>query len=212
MRAKSEYPTRHGDQHAPDGSDPITGIGGLQFNEGTYGPENVGDWLDVSTTGLNPNPTPANAVSSDDAGILFTVGDTRDFVVSAEGQTLFTTSHVPRDAGPDHPAWAFDYNGVLAYLQGGDEIVNTGGGQFVRDTAGGAAVFTVLDGSFTVDASGGTNAGFVQMNVDNYLGVVLGVNNTSYVQVLDSAFQPIFEIHEDATVHIKTGQTIIADL
>ncbi len=29
MRAKSEYPTRHGDQHAADGSDPIPGIGTL---------------------------------------------------------------------------------------------------------------------------------------------------------------------------------------
>ncbi len=38
MRAKSEYPTRHGDQHAPWGSDPLTAQGILfDFdNEGGY--------------------------------------------------------------------------------------------------------------------------------------------------------------------------------
>ncbi len=48
MRAKSEYPTRHGDQHNPDGSDPLSGFIRYDF-------ENVGDWLDVAATGIGPS-------------------------------------------------------------------------------------------------------------------------------------------------------------
>ena len=41
MKAKSEYPTRHGDQHLPWGSDPIPGLGGTlgvyQTTGGVFG-------------------------------------------------------------------------------------------------------------------------------------------------------------------------------
>ncbi len=52
MRGKSEYPTRHADQHEPEGSDALARA--IWFNYLNVGPT-VGSWLDVETNGLNPN-------------------------------------------------------------------------------------------------------------------------------------------------------------
>ncbi len=70
MRGKSEYPARHGDQHAPDGSDPIAGIGGgLQYNVvDVYGPHNIGDWLNIETTGTDPDTSYGIVLSSTAGG------------------------------------------------------------------------------------------------------------------------------------------------
>lgn len=45
-------PPSHGRDHLPGGQDPIVGLaGGMQMHNGTYGDDNVGDWLMAETTG-----------------------------------------------------------------------------------------------------------------------------------------------------------------
>ncbi len=56
MRAKAEYPTRHGDQHLADGSDPIPGFGlrhvyGRISDDATTLQAGSGDWEAVFTGG-----------------------------------------------------------------------------------------------------------------------------------------------------------------
>ena len=53
----------HGPTHMIDGEDPVPGIGGLQYggDDPVYGPENVGAWLHVVTTGTG---------GPDDAGLI----------------------------------------------------------------------------------------------------------------------------------------------
>ncbi len=56
MRAKAEYPTRHGDQHLADGSDPIPGFGlrhvyGRILDDGGELDAGSGDWTSTFTGG-----------------------------------------------------------------------------------------------------------------------------------------------------------------
>ena len=60
------FPAKHADTHRPvgflgpsdpGGSDPIqipAGGSGIQFNVGTYGPDNVGDWTKIETSDKGP--------------------------------------------------------------------------------------------------------------------------------------------------------------
>ena len=77
--------TQHGRNHRPGGSDPIPGIGGLQFNEGTYGPENLGDWLHVETTGDDGDF--AGSVFQQSTATDFTTRSTLKLVAAGTGDS-----------------------------------------------------------------------------------------------------------------------------
>lgn len=70
----------HGRTHLPGGSDPILGIGGLQYggdDTPTYGPNNVGDWLSVEASGIGGTVNAAIAFIIDNNGGFY-VNDNGD--------------------------------------------------------------------------------------------------------------------------------------
>ncbi len=103
MRGKSEYPPLHAGQHAPDGSDPLTGFIRYDF-------ENVGAYLHVTATG----PSPFGSVLS-----LYSQGD---LSFGSESSMVFDSTN---GAGGN---MALVGNGVTITSQDGEAMVLTADG------------------------------------------------------------------------------------
>ncbi len=78
MRAKSEYPIRHGDQHLGDGSDPIPGLGDFI----RYHFANLGDYLHIRATGPTPS---ANVIQIDSEGDIGITAESSIVIDSTNG-------------------------------------------------------------------------------------------------------------------------------
>ncbi len=156
MRAKAEYPTRHADQHDPDGSDPLSG----KYIK--YDFQNVGNWLWIQAS------TSSDATY---AIVLQTVGsDTFASIQLDSSQSIYLSSAVETRI---EAATNLD-------LQGTEGV-------------------TVGSASGEIDVNPGTN-------------LVVSLLVGGKLRVRDHLGNAIFEVREDATIHIKTGQTIVADL
>ncbi len=185
MRAKSEYPIRHADQHHPDGSDALKAI--------VYDYANVGDWLYIKTTGGGGPLGRAFGIQLGPDGFRDLEINATDGVVSAD--ILFNP-------------YQFDVTAQSINF-------STGDGSFEVDP-GRDAVFNML-ATHTFSIASSTGSTFV---VDNDHDITAAPSEDFVVQllsgqklvVLDSSVSPIFEVREDASIHIKTGQTIVADL
>ncbi len=160
MRGKSEYPARHGDQHAPDGSDPIAGIGGgLQYNVvDVYGPHNIGDWLNVATTaapdgehygmlfqaGTVENSAGIALLTSAWTDVYIDHGSWVDLLLKGQDIALSTS----KDAGHVGPEWYLSNTGILYYLAGAQDLGYTEGGFIIRYTRGGDYLVYTTEGGF----------------------------------------------------------------
>ncbi len=204
MRAKSEYPIRHADQHNPDGSDALFGFIRYDF-------ENVGDWLYVRATtfvdpDLNRGVLGAPSVILDDTsgngiGLYAGVGD---FDVP-NVELLLSDSFMQYTLRNG----AFD----LGYTKGGQILRYSGGGPITFYTTdgelNGAGDFSVITtgslddvaGDILLDASGGDDEGGVTFKYGTNTTLDIYNGNTRVMQ-----FQA------DGTIHIQTGATIIANL
>ncbi len=134
MRGKSEYPTTHADQHAPDGSDPLTGFIRYDF-------ENVGDWLYVETTDHGgPNDYGINFVASDP--IVFTSASFIDW--SSEGGTIDTGSG----------GFGINAGGVTVTSNGPISLDSTTGDDISLITSGTGKVNIEPHGDCNIDPAG----------------------------------------------------------
>lgn len=265
MRAKSEYPTRHADQHEPEGSDALTRAIWYEYH-------NVGDWLDVFAVGTNPDLSAGSGQGmrfySPDGDIVIETGTgsgaahwvtiahgTDDLIRLAEDSVFLQSLSIANRvlAGGE---FVVDRPTTLTHDVGNILLIDSDTGdtyfRFV-DAAGefviekhtpsashGTPIFTVTDaGALTFDgtsvdiqADSGTiviqsaaqvtiESSADPVNIDGDLGVNiesangliqanLGAGQSLIVN--DSGFNPIFQVDEDGTVHIKTGTTIVADL
>ncbi len=144
--------------------------GGLQYHKGTYGPHNIGDWLDVSTTSLQ-------ALDTEHFGNIGQL-----FSSLANGFNFVWVAENPSSG--KHAEWSFEAGGFLGYLDGGTDILYTQGGAIFRYAGGGDINFYTTDGTLNgagdffvittgsldnkagdihLDASGGDNSGNIQI-------------------------------------------------
>ncbi len=178
-----------------------SGGDGLQYNAGTYGPLNVGDWLSVEATGyggllnravgfyLGPASSGDFEIKSDDGNLY------SHFLINPYVIDLDTTFLDPTGTDPDQ--------GLITLTSGEIAIASGGGGTLLTSTGG---VQIIPDtGGVTI---GGNDA--VAINpADN---VVIQIQTGKTLEVHDNASAVIFRITENGTYHIKTGATWIADL
>ncbi len=197
---------------------------GLQFNSGTYGPDNVGDYSSIESTGTivadftQPNGSANNETT---ASLGFN---------SANG-TIFTQD----------PANAF---GGLGAVVGVYQVSSSGAGAscldiVAKDDASGGsgqvtAVSVTADSKSTTDLEGIVIVSSVRSpgSGDAY-GIQATAANTGTGREIAALFSagghqtganslailcetgigaPIFEVRNDGSVHIKTGTAVIADL
>ena len=205
--------TQHGRNHRPGGSDPIPGIGGIQFNSGTYGPENVGDWLSIETTGFGGPLS---------AGVMFQVEyDFRTELNGGEWNLNTNGGPIMVTASDEEHS----LTGTLNLRADGDIQASVGGqiylyndvGSYLLIDSGGGTVFLHSEADLTIEASGSSD-----LTIDNTGSGDLILSSNGEIQanlvvgqvlrVRDNGNNAIFEVREDASIHIKTGQTVTADL
>ncbi len=209
MRAKSEYPTRHADQHNPDGSDPIAGMI-------RYDVENVGDWLSIETTDtfIGPDPPPPRMQGAD-PGMVLKIDSANDF-----GSGLVIWAH---DTVLSHdPVWQFTSSGSYYFLNGQNDIGYTEGGNLTRYSGGGGITFYTTDpdfnnaGDFSVFTSGSLDNQAGDIYLDARYGDDTGEVQISYgddgTLTIKHHNTTVMQFQADGTIHIQTGATIIADL
>ncbi len=86
------------------------------------------------------------------------------------------------------------------------EIAVTESGEILDfETNNGDAQFALGTGDFKI-----LSADVVDFNQDG--DMIVHLESGKKVEVRDSSNNPIFQVREDASIHIKTGQTITADL
>ncbi len=169
MRAKSEYPIRHGDQHRPDGSDAFAAI--------IYGYPNVGNWLNVEA---GPG-----------------AGGEPDTEFTFKAQILLQSKSSP---------------GYLPVVLRTSQDNGTHWTEFsvgfgVTDLY--ASSFTVYDADETLLFSCSHNG---SSSAATNVGLAAVIDGTGVFVIRDLTGVRFLEIRPDGTVHIQTGQTIIADL
>ncbi len=127
--------------------------GGLQYHKGTYGPHNIGDWLDVSTTSLQ-------ALDTEHFGNIGQL-----FSSLANGFNFVWVAENPSSG--KHAEWSFEAGGFLGYLDGGTDILYTQGGAIYRYSGGADISFYTTDA--TLNGAGGFNV-FTTGSLDNKAG------------------------------------------
>lgn len=176
-------PIIHGFDHGKGGADPVPGLGGIQFHEGTYGADNSGDWLQVETTDATVGAVANTAVSSY-SGIGAAIVDSS----TVNGGLVFGTSgggNIYIDTDAQIALTALNGN---VYIQ--DSLVGAGTGILYvnfgngMNFSGGFTEFSV--GGFEVDSSLGIylsdisapGAGAVTITSDNgYVSAQAGASH-----------------------------------
>ncbi len=192
MRGKSEYPVRHADQHNPDGSDPLTGFIRYDF-------ENVGDWVSVETTNRGgPDNVAYRFVDSGGRGFLFrSLGG--NILIEMDGGN-FDFEAV---SGGSPPNLIGNLNS-LDFQSLGDVTLQT-------NTTGDMTLSSANDNS--VGAGAVLTLSGTPITIVPGSDIVVDRLTTGHkFQMKDDGGNPIFEVREDGTFHIKTGATWIADL
>ncbi len=182
MRAKSEYPGRHADQHLPNGSDPLP-FDAIRFD---VDPQN-GTYLHVSTDGFDPSDT------TNFAGIgLYTTGgnpivlDTTDdgyiYLQVDGGATTIRVRNEDIVASTDRTS-LFLADGLTT----GDETIDlVTQGAFINMTTDSIAIRAGTKPQIGVDSA--TSDAEVKLPVG---GSFVIVNNTDV---------PVFQVDEDGTI------------
>ncbi len=147
--------------------------GGLQYHLAqVYGPHNIGDWLDVKTTDIQPSLSTEHffAISQ-----LYTADvDSYQFVWVASSPVTLKSAE-----------WSFAASGFLGYLDGGSDILYTQGGTILRYSAGADISFFTTDGAFpgagdfNVSTSGSSDNLVGNINLNAQYGDFTGQINLS---------------------------------
>lgn len=186
---------------------------GIQFNSGTYGPLNVGDWLSVETTSAT--------------GIHLFAGGSGGILLEA---TLAGDASLTAYAGLAYLASALG-NTLVRSLGGQVDLLADAGPIGLTATAGievhaGDPILIHSDNGFIIlSALSGTTSSMVQVELGpgNYFSVwdvtpieqfrvTIQNGAGSVLQVADTSGNLLFKIVNDGTVHLKAGASIIYDL
>ena len=205
-----------------DGCAPGGGGAGIQFNSGTYGADNVGDYLNVETTATN----------ADGYGVTFNTSDGVYMTSVGAGYEQGLTFEIE---STDSTAYAI-YGEVLAdtgvlseFLHG--EAYSEGGmvnciDAFARSNNGSAQVTGVLSLA-TANGSSSTAEGVgVDATGQNLLGSgdAIGIKASAYASGSGNEYPImgyagsgptlVFRVDADGSVHVKSGAStsLIADL
>lgn len=186
---------------------------GLQFNSGTYGPANVGDYLSVETTAANgihlfaggTGGINLEATAAGDASLSAYAGDVN--IVSVFGDIL---------------AHAFT-GGILILSDAGNATLSAPAGN--ASVLGQAVIITADDGAIYNTALGGTTSSMIQNRVSdgNYFSIMnntpieqfrltVGNGTGSVLQIANPAGALILRLDGDSNLHLKAGASIIYDL
>ncbi len=193
MRAKSEYPTRHADQHRPDGSDPLNAI--------YYNVHNIGEWLSIETTGVDT-----------DTGVAIELHASGQISIDSDTDSIYLNA---LDSGGD--LWA-QVGQDIHLIAGADFFINVDNALTVNADSGDLEFSTdgqivaggglLLQGSTFVDTGAGNTALRVAPST---VRVLLATGATFEVQ--DHLGAAKIQWTEGTTVlHIPTGGTVVADL
>lgn len=202
---------------------------GFQFNSGTYGADNAGDWSEIE----------ASAVATADftqPNAQWTAGNVEAFGLGLNAaHGVFVTDSEGNLFNNGNPIMQLEHKTTVSH-HGGEGLVvrildttaapgdsSCIGAQISAEShstvspAEGAVISAQIDTGGTASAIGlqasATNAGTgkeiaLQCSTS---GTQAGANSLA-ILVLNSAAAPIFEVRNDGTVHILTGGTIHADL
>ncbi len=241
MRAKSEYPTRHGDQNAIDGSDPVppgvwftpvltNGFGFLRFrrtNENDVQFEadlvdiNPGD---VVTTIDGPYRPAQDAYGvgrygpDDDATPGVCV-----WKLETNGDLVFIGPVVSSGPGTDTTAIHWGSNtdplstGIEIDTLGSDDIVLDAGGSNNKFIVSGGGNMLLLTGSgtnieLTADGSIELDAG-ADVSIDAQGVIELGLTTGQTFTVKDNSGNPMLQMTEGSPdLHLPTGGNVVFDL
>jgi hypothetical protein len=198
------------------------GGNGFQFNAGTYGADNVGDWSLIEASGTNGIPfSQANAAAGNDANVSMGVNASNGIVFTDSVNNLngaVEIIHITDTVGP---------SGAYGLVVAAEDRVSggTNGTIAINVTAKGKGTIEVdgivvnaeMDAGGTNDAygiqAGGANVGTGREigGLFSTGGFKAGANSIALLCV-DSSGNPIFEVRNDGSVHIKTATAVIADL
>ncbi len=195
MRAKSEYPIRHADQHNPDGSDPLFGFI-------RYQTENIGDWLYIETTD--------DDTLTDGYGMKLNLSSGLEILAPApNGSIVFNT-------GGQFQVTMLDWNMIGT----GSQVIDfSGQAGFAANQQDYGGSWTVradgLASMLDMDNSGDINITPANDFLANPVGgdVNLRIPTGKTFTVLShTGFPQIQWTEGDIDVHIPSGGTIVADL
>ncbi len=164
-----------------------------------YDFDNVGDWLSVETTNRGgPDNVAYRFVDSGGRGFLFrSLGG--NILIEMDGGN-FDFEAV---AGGSPPNLIGNLAGLNFQSDGDITLQTNATGDITFTSSNDMAIGAGLDLAITGDTLTFTS------NNDVVIGRLVSGKK---LQITDSGGNPIFEVREDASVHIKTGQTIVADL
>ncbi len=200
---------------------------GYQFNTGTYGADNIGDWSLIEYTGTvaqtftKPEAMSggATAIETFSAGITTADG----FAITADpsllansGNPVLEVDHAFNTGG--HGAFGIAVNAVDATPAGTGIVQGVSVQAQSKSSADSIGVI-----STTTALAGAGNAYGIQVSAANAgtgkeIGLLASTNgnqagaNSLAILVNNSSGNPIFEVRNDGTVHILTGGVIHADL
>jgi hypothetical protein len=213
---------RHGDTHDPTkGSDRIPGIGGFI----RYDFENVGDWLSIQAKGYGGPLGRAIGLLLTDGGkdfqILATDSDDPDDLYAGVVGSLFINPYLFQVDNESiqmrNVSTGYEFSNFFELIAAEDLTIFTGdlgsGGSFlVRPSSVGSpvrdplldieyqGVTSIVNQSISLFAFGDTGDGDV------------AVYATGTSTIYDASSNPALQVQSDGSVHIRTGQTITADL
>ena len=206
----------------PGGVNPAASAGsGIQFDT-----DNVGDWLEIETTatvGSAFSKPAALRGAATNYGQAFNANN--GFVFTAPANSFFNSGNPVVDIEHYFSTGGYGAYGELVQVQ--DNTAGGGGGAIGVQISAGSngtansealiAVGEVGAGGTTGDAYGGEfRAGNQGSGKEIALfartdGHKTGASSLA-VLITDSLSNPIFEVRNDGSVHIKTGTTVVADL
>ncbi len=177
MRAKSEYPTRHGDQHAQVGSDPLV----YDFSGFIrYLIENSGEWLQIAITGSNPSVTgdPEGLRVYADKGIFLSVPGsgtgTQNWIQQAAGSMGLSTTILQPSAHTIQTQTA-----IVKFVTGLGSSFGT---------------------EFRIDSSNAHGINLLELNDDGQTTLRF-YDATSFFKILaDNGSTVLFEVEDDGTI------------
>lgn len=98
---------------------------GLKFNDGTYGPENAGDWLQVTTSDTNPDTDDGIHLEATDhdvsviaGNILFLQGDAEVDITSSGGPIAINAGTSPVTIQVNSQTFTFADDGTITLPSG----------------------------------------------------------------------------------------------
>lgn len=233
--AKAEYPTRHGDQHASYGSDPIPDlVDAIRFDV-----DNEGGYLSVTANDRIPaSDTSILLKALEDGG-----GNGGDFEITAQNHLFLDSTDGDIDVTAANAMSLATGGGAISVASnagaidtnsgGGNVSTETGGGGYTVDSGGGGLDVLSGGGGILINSAGGSGgqievkawdgsnngvdltlipgtATVLDVLVDGDVSVKLATGKK--LTIKDHSNNPIFEVRDDGTIHIKTGSSITADL